>query len=77
MERAGAARGDPSFKSMDNGPEPVKNLPPACEPQAKDNGLLREENLPPACEPQGKAVSSTGYVLISCQNVLSHKVLVK
>ena len=58
MDRAGAAHGDPSFKSMDNGPEPV-------------------ENLPPACEPQGKEVSSTGYVLISCQNMLSHKVLVK
>ena len=65
MDPAGAARGDahdcrrnPSFKSMDNGPQPEENLLPPCEPQMKD-------------------VSSTGYVLISCQKQLSHKVLVK
>ena len=61
MDRAGAARGDargcrrnPSFKPMDNGPQPGKNLPPACEPQAKDNGPQPVKNLPPACEPQAK-----------------------
>ena len=58
---AGAARGDardcrrnPSFKPMDNGPQPVKNLLPSCEPQAKDNVPMPKENLPPACEPQAK-----------------------
>jgi len=84
MDPAGAARGDahdcrrnPSFKSMDNGPQPEENLLPPCEPQMKDNGLQPEENLLPPCEPQMKDVSSTGYVLISCQKQLSHKVLVK
>jgi len=84
MDRAEAACGDahdcrrnPSFKSMDNGPLPEQNLPPPCEPQMEDNGLMPEENLPLPCEPQTKEVSSTGYVLISCQKLLSHKVLVK
>ena len=45
--------------------------------KSMDNGPLPEENLLPPCEPQTKEVSSTGYVLISCQKLLSHKVLVK
>ena len=62
---------------MDNGPQPEENLLTPCEPQIKDNGPLPEENSVPPCEPQMKEVSSMDYVLISCQNSWSHKVLVK
>ena len=52
MDRAEAARGDarscrrnPSFKPMDNGPQPEENLLTPCEPQAKDNGPQPVKNL--------------------------------
>jgi len=66
---------EPQMK--DKGPLLEENLLPLCEPQMKDNGPLPGENSLPPCEPQMKEVSISGYVLISCEKQLSHKVLVK